>query len=243
MRSSPPRVSEQSIAPRSPDRDRSRRPAAVGIALYAVLVALAAGLTALVATRAAPVPGIDSAVALALNRYEWRHATQVRVWKVLTTIGGPATWQVLAGVGAILLAVRRQLSQALFLLLAVLGGVQISRLVKVVIGRHRPVVPHRVATASGSSYPSGHAMASAVAVGAILVVGWAAIPRRARPAAVAVGALIAVAVGFSRLILGVHFLSDVIGAWLIAAGWLIGLLLIARMIGHPVGAAGDDQNQ
>jgi membrane-associated phospholipid phosphatase len=67
----------------------------------------------------------------------------------------------------------------------------------------------------GQAFPSGHATASmALALSAVLVVG-----PRLRPLAVGVGALFAIAVSYSLLSLGWHYPSDVLGGYLVAAGW------------------------
>jgi undecaprenyl-diphosphatase len=74
-----------------------------------------------------------------------------------------------------------------------------------------------LAHASGKSFPSGHAMTSFVAFGVLIV-----LVHGRRQAIAAVAALVLVPlVGFSRLALGVHYLSDVLGAWLLGATWLL----------------------
>jgi membrane-associated phospholipid phosphatase len=85
------------------------------------------------------------------------------------------------------------------------------------------------------AYPSGHATAAmSLALAAVL-----AAPRRARPAAAALGTALALAVGFSISSLGWHFPSDVLGGYLLATGWALvlvaGLLEVDRR--HPAAAA------
>ena len=84
----------------------------------------------------------------------------------------------------------------------------------------------------GQAFPSGHATASmALALSAVLVVG-----PRLRPLAVGIGALFAIAVSYSLLSLGWHFPSDVLGGYLVAAGWT-GLAVAALSLGQaPVAA-------
>jgi undecaprenyl-diphosphatase len=100
------------------------------------------------------------------------------------------------------------------------------------------VVADPVAVGGGNSFPSGHALMSIVVYGALLLVFAPALPKRAkRPVIVALVVLI-VLIGFSRLALGVHFLSDVLGAWCLGTAWL-GLTAYAfeiwrRESGKPV---------
>jgi undecaprenyl-diphosphatase len=78
-----------------------------------------------------------------------------------------------------------------------------------------------VATAGGPSFPSGHTLAVTVWVGVVLLVLLPVVPAHLRRGAVGVGVALAVLVGLTRIALGVHFLSDVLGGWLIGTGWLM----------------------
>lgn len=109
-----------------------------------------------------------------------------------------------------------------FLAVTPLGGGIVDTLVKTVVNRPRPVVDHPIVTAFGKSFPSGHAMSSTVTYGALLLVFIPLFSKRGR-VLVSVGTvLLVVAVGCSRLLLGVHFLSDVIGGYLLGFAWLTG---------------------
>jgi undecaprenyl-diphosphatase len=185
-----------------------------------LLLVAAAVLTVLVVVRFGPMHLLDRDVALRLNHYISHRRLQLVVWKTITTIGGPSTWRVLGALAAILLWYRRRRRDALLVAAALAGGAALSGALKVLIGRPRPTVPNPVDHAAGGSYPSGHALTSFVAIGLIVILTWHLLTRAKRCLVIlaATGGLAAVA--FSRLILGVHYLSDVIGAWLIAATWL-----------------------
>src|SRR6185503_19518696 len=88
------------------------------------------------------------------------------------------------------------------------------------VGRLRPVVAHPVAHGGGASFPSGHSLGSFVCYGAVLLAFLPAVPGRwRRPVVIAVATLVAL-IGISRILLGVHFLSDVVGAWALGVAWL-----------------------
>jgi undecaprenyl-diphosphatase len=107
-------------------------------------------------------------------------------------------------------------------------------LLKVLVGRARPSFAYTCAALRTGSVPSGHS-ANAVAVWALLaVVAGRRSPRLRTPALVAAG-LFAGAAGFSRVYLGVHFPTDVLGGW--AAGAAI-LALASSALPAP-GPAGD----
>lgn len=191
--------------------------AVVGGLLVAVPFAL---LLLLVVDHWGPLQRLDLSLAERLNRYAFPHPGYVTVLKVLTNAGSPAAFEALAVVVAVLLLVRRQPRLAGWLVVTVFGGGLLSTVVKVAVGRRRPLLPHPVAHAASASFPSGHALGSIVAVGALLLVGLPRVRAAARPVLVAVGVLVVLAIGFSRLGLGVHYLSDIVGGWVLGAGWL-----------------------
>jgi undecaprenyl-diphosphatase len=94
--------------------------------------------------------------------------------------------------------------------------------------RSRPSLFQEIATLHSYSFPSGHAMASAAAYGAVAVLVARDCPSRA-PVAFAAAAVLALLIGASRIYLGVHWMTDVLAGW--AAGLfvlLIGAYLLAR---------------
>lgn len=77
-----------------------------------------------------------------------------------------------------------------------------------------------VASAPGNSFPSGHALGSMVVYGMLVLVFLPALRRRWRPWFIGLAAVIVAAVGFTRIALGVHYLSDVLGGWLLGVAWI-----------------------
>ncbi|WP_327673329.1 phosphatase PAP2 family protein [Kitasatospora sp. NBC_00458] len=98
-------------------------------------------------------------------------------------------------------------------------------------GRPRPPVGLRAAAASGFAFPSGHTFTSAVCAGLVTLAVARTRPDLLRPT-VTVAALFALAVGASRVYLGVHWPLDVLGGWLLAAAWLaLGTVVLDRVVG------------
>jgi membrane-associated phospholipid phosphatase len=140
------------------------------------------------------------------------------IWHTLGTTN--VLMPIILVVGLILLATKHW-GFALYLACTSLGGVLISELAKHAVERERPVWPDPLFTETGFSFPSGHAMAGiyAWAVFGIIAVylfrGW--------PGTVACWVLIVfgLLMAPSRLLLGVHWTSDVVAGWLLALGWVL----------------------
>jgi undecaprenyl-diphosphatase len=133
------------------------------------------------------------------------------------TFLGSTLW--LLGVSLVVgsgLLLKRRTADAAILLAAGIGSSAITNLVKVLVARPRPgVVPH-LAVTSTLSFPSGHACSSAAVYMALaLVLPASHLHRRV---AMTAAALLAMAIAFSRVYLGVHYPSDVLAG--LALGWL-----------------------
>lgn len=100
-------------------------------------------------------------------------------------------------------------------------GAAIDTIVKLLVRRARPHFSHPVAHALGKSFPSGHTMNSTIIYGALLVISLPALRRSGKwVAATATCALVA-AIAVSRVALGLHYISDVVGAVLLGLAWLL----------------------
>ena len=197
---------------------RFARRSAIGF-VAVVLGALA--IATAVQMASGPVVEVDRAVAGDLNAVVAPHPWLVTALQVLTTPGSAVTaWIVLTALTAALL-VRRRVRLALYVAVTGLGAATLSPLLKHLVNRLRPIVATPVATAGGPSFPSGHTLAVTVWVGVVLLVLLPVVPAHLRRVAVGVGVALAVLVGLTRIALGVHFLSDVVGGWLIGTGWLM----------------------
>lgn len=153
------------------------------------------------------------------------------VGRDLTALGGIAVLSLLSVAVAIFLLLRRQRGAAVLLAVSVTGGMLASSLLKVFFERPRPdLVPHGVQVFT-ASFPSGHAMLSAV-VYLTLGVLLARVERELRVKAFVLSAavLLTVLVGISRVYLGVHWPSDVLAGWTVGAAWAVMCWLIARAL-------------
>ena len=134
----------------------------------------------------------------------------------------------LAATGYLLIA--RKPRRALLMLGSVLGGVAASTLLKLAYDRPRPDLEGsaRVFTAS---FPSGHAMLSAVVfltLGALLA--RAETKRRLKAYHVGLAVLLTLLVGLSRLYLGVHYPTDIVAGWCVGAAWALACWSVAEAL-------------
>lgn len=185
----------------------------------AALVLVTVGFAVLVET-GSPLLAVDRQIAGWLNGAVAGHPLLLSALHLVSDLGGsPASWLILSTL-AVGLLVRRQRRLAAYVAVTGLGALVLSPAVKELVGRLRPVVETPVASAPGPSFPSGHALGSMVTYGVLLLVFLPVLPRRARRPVIAATAVLVMAIGFTRLALGVHYLSDVLAGWLLGIGWL-----------------------
>ena len=169
----------------------------------------------------APLAALDGDVAADLNATVSRSPTLLAVLRAVTDLGGGGTVALVLVLATVLLLVRGQRWLAAFTTTTGLGLAVLSPLTKAVVDRARPVVASPVVEVpSSASFPSGHAMASLVTWTVVLLLVLPAVRRRLRPWLVGLTALVVVAVGATRLALGVHVVSDVLAGWALGTAWL-----------------------
>jgi undecaprenyl-diphosphatase len=112
------------------------------------------------------------------------------------------------------------------LVVALLGSIVLYRVVKAIIDRPRPPAWLRIGNEvpSGAAFPSGHATQTVAVLGILALILASGRSRRTDVAIAWVAGLILFAVGVSRVYLGLHWMTDVIG------GWLLGLFWMATMV-------------
>ena len=190
------------------------------LAAVTIAAAIFAVLLVLVRLRWAPLESVDHGAAARINNLVAGNSALVAVVKAVTWLGSDGVLWTVVGVAAGILAIRRRWRLAVYLLVTAAGALVLDPVLKSLVGRLRPVVAHPVAHGTGDSFPSGHSLGSIVCYGAILLVFLPAARGRWRTAFIAVTVTLIALIGISRVLLGVHFLSDVIGGWAIGITWL-----------------------
>ncbi|HIK39202.1 phosphatase PAP2 family protein [Thermoleptolyngbya sp. M55_K2018_002] len=159
-------------------------------------------------------------------------ATLDRLAQGITRLGSPWILPPLAGLMAIALAALKRWRSLLYVVLALAGNTLINIELKDLWKRDRPFLwdsgtprPHDF------SFPSGHAMTSVAIVVVLLILLGSS---RWRPWAVLFGVLFVLAIAWTRLYLGVHYPSDILGGWLVAIAWTVGLSLLIQPQGEKI---------
>jgi len=188
------------------------------IPLY-LLAGLAFGAVALEVARHGPVPALDRALL-----GDFHPAVQGGVpalMVVASFVGRPAFVLVLGLFLALLAAGWQRPGDALLVALAVGGAEILNDLLKLLFARHRPPL----ADLASSSFPSGHATGSIVLYGLLVYFALrAGGPLWRRILAAVAGLLVVLLVGLSRVYLGEHYPTDVLGGWAIGLLWLAGVV-------------------
>ena len=149
----------------------------------------------------------------------------------VTALGGWTVLTLLTAVVCGFLAMVHRFRSMVLVLVATLGGWVLNAALKETFARPRPsVVPH-LTESYAPSFPSGHAMLSAIVfltLGAMLA--QLIERRRLKVYVVTVALLFTFLVGLSRVFLGVHYLTDVLGGWVAGLGWALLTSLLVRAV-------------
>lgn len=210
-----------------PDRRFGARAVLAAAALVAVAVPFAL-LVLSVRERWAPLLAVDLATRDRLHSLALDHPLLVAILQVLSAVGTTPAYLVLFVPLAVWLLRRGRPRQAAFLLVALVGSAATNLAVKSLVGRARPVFEHPLARATGLSFPSGHAQAAVVAYAALLVVVLPLLAGAWRRVAVVLAAVMVLAIGFARVGLGVHYLTDVVGGYLLGGAWVAAMIALFR---------------
>ena len=197
--------------------------AVLAVALFAVV-----GFAAIFVDDPGPTPGDTQAIDV-VDRLRSDWLTDIA--KVVTVFGSSYVTIAVALVAAIVLATRGRWTE-MWVVVAALAICHIAvPVLKEAIERPRP--EGGLIDVSGESYPSGHAAYSVLYTWLVLTV-----TVRVRPgltyatALIVAGVALTVAVGLSRVYLGVHYFSDVAGGWALGVSAFAGCAAVAMVIGH-----------
>jgi membrane-associated phospholipid phosphatase len=212
--------------------------------IVVVLIGVGFGvLLLLVRFHWAPLQRLDANADDRLNALVAPHPGLVAALQTVAGLGGRGFLIPLVTVAVVVLLIRRRQRLAIYLVVTCIGALLLDPSLKTLVGRLRPIVETPVAHAPGNSFPSGHALGSMVTYGALLLVFLPAVPQRWRKVAIGVVAAIVLAIGITRVGLGVHYISDVLAGWLLGAAWLsvtaYAFRVWRREAGHPLAHVDD----
>ena len=150
-----------------------------------------------------------------------------------TALGGTLVVTFLTLAVAIYLALAGKRGATLFVLVAIAGAALASTGLKGLTGRERPpVVGEAVAAELTSSFPSGHSTGAAAYLTLGVLLARFEPRHRHKVFLVGLAALVTLAVGVSRVYLGVHWPTDVLAGWTLGAGWALLCWTVARLLQH-----------
>ncbi len=197
--------------------------AVLGLAAVALVAIPFSLLILLVTAKSDPLLHLDHDTADSLHSYAVDHPGFTHAMKVVSLIGEPVSWWLLLLPVVAWLLYRRLPRLAAFVVVTMLGSSVLNGVVKASVDRARPHLPDPVATAHGLSFPSGHAQAATVACGILILVFLPVVARSARVWLYVSGVAVIAIVSFSRIALGVHYLSDVVGGAVIGSAWVLAM--------------------
>lgn len=186
------------------------------------VVALAAFAVLAFYARADAYFAWDLRATLALQRFDAPGFPSLM--RVASVFGNGLNGWLLTALTMLLFFLRRRRTEMFALLFSVGGGELVNRLVKMAVGRPRPVAELVRVTGrwAHESFPSGHVTFYVLYFGFLFFAAFALLPRdtNVRRAALALAALPVLLIGLSRMYLGAHWASDVLGAYLLSGAWL-----------------------
>ncbi|MEU9354915.1 phosphatase PAP2 family protein [Streptomyces griseoloalbus] len=209
----------------SPPKSPERRPATLSTGVLALCSAL---LLVLVAVEWRPLLDLDGDISRTTHRWAVEEPGLTQTSRILTDwVWDPWTMRVLCGVAVALLVWRYAARwTAMWLVLTVAVGTALQQGLKAALDRARPVWPDPVDSAHYAAFPSGHAMTATVVCGLLLwLLHRHGAGRILWRTALTVAVVSVIGVGLTRVWLGVHWPTDVLG------GWLFGALVVTAAVG------------
>lgn len=190
-------------------------------AIALILVAVPFGYLLEQVVRSGPLLRVDTGVANSTHRWVIHRGhwfTQLVFG--LSWLGRPPLLSLMAAIASVFVWRRGRRRLAVFVVTTAVVGGLIDSAVKILVNRPRPQLADPLAHAYGKSFPSGHTMSSTIVYGALLLVFLPAIPKSRRVWAVGGTVLLVLLIAASRIALGVHYLSDVLGGFVLGLAWL-----------------------
>ncbi|MGW0808704.1 phosphatase PAP2 family protein [Nonomuraea sp. NPDC002799] len=168
-----------------------------------------------------PLNELDAEVAEELHQYALAHPGVTRLLIVWTDLFGPWPWRIAVIAFAVWLLRRGGRRLAVWAVTTVTVGGLLGLALKIIVARTRPHLPDPVALAPGDSFPSGHAVNVTLGAGVVVLLLLPMVSRGWRRVIWAVAWFLVLSVGYTRIALGVHWVSDVVG------GIVLGVAVVA----------------
>jgi undecaprenyl-diphosphatase len=190
----------------------------IGLAVFAVMTFIL-GEIAEDIKNGEPLTLVDAQINLWLHTHSSPLLTKALL--VVTSFGSTILVSFIAATLGLYLLWKRQPYWLATIWITVFGGMLLNKLLKLVFYRPRPHFDDPILSLTGYSFPSGHTMAATVLYGVLAVLLITKVKRRRSKVVITLSAsLLIAAVGFSRMYLGAHYLSDVLGAIAEGLAWM-----------------------
>ncbi|MEO3814422.1 phosphatase PAP2 family protein [Sphaerisporangium sp. B11E5] len=178
-------------------------------------------LLVLVETSFAPLSRLDRSVAESLHAWALEHPAWVTLLDLWTDAFSPESWRVLVVLSTAWLVHRKAYRLAAWAVTTITVGGLLGLGMKWLVDRARPHLPDPVAVAPGASFPSGHALNAALGAGVLILLILPFLSRRGRALLWCAGGVIVAGVAYTRVALGVHWVSDVVAGVILGAAVVI----------------------
>ena len=213
----------------------TRRSVITAAVVIALLVAFAVLTAAIVGGRTAE---FDRSLLLALRSPAPAHLPLGSRWaqesaRDVTALGGFTVLTLVTVIAATLLAIRRRWKAAVVLVAAAIGAQVTAEVIKHYVNRPRPLLVPHLDLVYSTSFPSGHAVMSPTVYFTLAALVSATATRSAtRSVVFGAATLMIAAIGVSRVYMGVHWPSDILGGWMIGSAFALAASYAARRWEH-----------
>ena len=171
----------------------------------------------------------------------WIHSrarpTGLFVSEIISEIGSPTTMGVIAVIGGAILPMRRRATMLVTWVAVFAGGGSLEKLLKIVVHRTRPAFTPTPPVEQSLSFPSGHTMMCAIGMGMMVYALTVPrhMPRPWRGILIGLAVSLVFAVGISRVYLGAHYPSDVLGGFAFGTAWVSVCVAVSGVAHHRRG--------
>jgi len=193
------------------------------VSFFLILAVLAVPfllLLLLVTDKWGPLAAADQGARDALHVFALGQPWFVGVMRTFSDSGSSLAWQIVTVIVTLMLLLRRKWRLAAFTVVTIAASSLLNTAVKHLVDRQRPLVDQPFVNEPGASFPSGHSQAAVVGYGVLLLLLLPALNLTWRRVAVLVAGLMIIGIGFSRVALAAHFVSDVLAGFALGAVWL-----------------------